>query len=272
MKRCRNCGQAHEDADVKFCKACGKPFANSAATGDVQASPLLDHESSDMSAFSCYIDAFKKYVKFSGRATRKQFWTFVLFNTLIVFAILIMSGIFYGLAESLYSSRNITLSTAKTLVRISDIFDVLYYLFALATIIPHLALTWRRMHDINRSGAWYFIILVPIVGIFWFIYLCCQRGDDEENDFGVPFHQEDNSFEQSTATYIPNSTVNAVKTNSSKCAKIIRVLEDRVSIGANDGSFFDINIKELDFQPVVGDVVYVFKNGDAKIVTKNELF
>lgn len=278
MKRCKNCGQAHDEDTVKFCKACGTPFSAPVAenVSSVHVSPLQNDFSLDDAdhkpAFSYYIDAFKKYAKFSGRATRKQFWMFCLFNVLISFALGFCYGFFDGLAGLLYSSRTISLSAARTLLGVSNFFEIAYYIYALAATIPYLALVWRRMHDINKSGAWFFIILIPIVGIIWFIVLCCQRGDDEENDFGVPSHLEEKTSERSAAPYVPNSTVGAVKANSSKCAKIIRVLDDRVSVGCSDGSFFDVSIKELDFQPVVGDVVYVFSNGDAKIVTKNELF
>ncbi|MCQ2102794.1 MAG: DUF805 domain-containing protein [Fibrobacter sp.] len=278
MKRCKNCGQAHDDDTVKFCKACGTPFSAPVAenVSSVHVSPLQNDFSLDDAdhkpAFSYYIDAFKNYAKFSGRATRKQFWMFILFNFLINFTVGFCSGFFDGLAGSLYSSRTISLSTARTLLGVSEFFSVVLIIYSLAVMVPALAINWRRMHDINKSGAWCFITLIPIAGLIWYIVLCCQPGDEGENDFGVPSHLEDKSSEHSAAPYVPNSTVGAVKANSSKCAKIIRVLEDRVSVGCSDGSFFDVSIKELDFQPVVGDVVYVFSNGDAKIVTKNELF
>ena len=57
-----------------------------------------------------------------------------------------------------------------------------------------------------------------------------------------------------------------------KKATIIKVSDDKVSIGMEDGSFFDVSIKELDFLPSIGDGVSVFSNGDMKIVSKLDTF
>lgn len=63
-------------------------------------------------------------------------------------------------------------------------FGILYLLFALATLIPYLAVFVRRLHDIGRSGWWYFIIFIPVVGIIWLIVLLATDGEPGENQYG----------------------------------------------------------------------------------------
>jgi uncharacterized membrane protein YhaH (DUF805 family) len=88
-----------------------------------------------------YIEAFKKYAEFSGRATRKEFWMFVLFHV-IVFAVLSFIDSFIG-GENL---------------------NILSGLYGLAALVPSIAIAIRRLHDTNRSGWWLLIGLVPFIG------------------------------------------------------------------------------------------------------------
>ena len=74
-----------------------------------------------------YSDVLKKYTLFSGRASRKEFWMFVLFNAIISMVISIIDGVIFG----------------KT--------HVLIYIYDLAVLLPGLAVGWRRLHDTNRS-------------------------------------------------------------------------------------------------------------------------
>ncbi|MBR6412347.1 MAG: DUF805 domain-containing protein [Alphaproteobacteria bacterium] len=92
--------------------------------------------------FDYYMTCLKKYVDFSGRATRSEYWYFVLVNFLI------------GLVLALVNL---------------DLLGSIYQLFVL---IPGLAVFWRRMHDTNRSGANFFWLFLPIIGlIIVLIYL-----------------------------------------------------------------------------------------------------
>ena len=99
---------------------------------------------------------FQKYATFSGRARRSEFFYWGL-ATGIISAIL---GLIFG-SDSIISS-----------------------LFSLATLLPGLAVCWRRMHDIGKSGAWYFIILVPIVGIILWIVWVCRDSEPGSNFYG----------------------------------------------------------------------------------------
>lgn len=91
---------------------------------------------------------FSKYADFSGRASRSEYWWFVLF---IVLASL----------------------------GISMISDVLGGIFALATLLPSIAAATRRLHDTNRSGWWQLICLVPIIGGIVLIVFLAQDSKSE---------------------------------------------------------------------------------------------
>jgi len=92
--------------------------------------------------FDYYMTCLKKYVDFSGRATRSEYWYFVLVNFLI------------GLVLALVN------------------LDLLGNIYQLFVLIPGLSVFWRRMHDTNRSGANFFWLFLPIIGfIIVLIYL-----------------------------------------------------------------------------------------------------
>jgi uncharacterized membrane protein YhaH (DUF805 family) len=99
------------------------------------------------------------YANFGGRARRKEYWMFVLFNMLFVFAALIVDFI---------------LGT----------FPLLYVVYILGIILPSIAVTVRRLHDVGKSGWWYFIVLIPIIGAIWLLVLLCTDGTPGANSYG----------------------------------------------------------------------------------------
>ena len=106
---------------------------------------------------------FSKYATFSGRAARPEFWWFGLFNVLVVIVLMILASIV----------GDVTIPM------------VLLGIYYLAIIIPGLAVTVRRLHDIDKSGWWWFIQLVPAVGGIWFIVLLCMAGTPGPNKYGT---------------------------------------------------------------------------------------
>jgi uncharacterized membrane protein YhaH (DUF805 family) len=95
---------------------------------------------------------FSKYATFQGRASRPEFWYWVLFIA-IVEAVLAILGAALGFA-----------------------LFIILGLFIVATFLPTLAVTVRRLHDVNRSGWWWFIQFLPGVGTYWFLYFLVQPG------------------------------------------------------------------------------------------------
>jgi len=91
---------------------------------------------------------FKKYADFNGRATRPEFWWFMLF----LFVCNLVTG------------------------AISSVVALVFYL---ATVVPSLAATVRRLHDTNRSGWWVLIGLIPFIGWIVMIVFLAQPGEPE---------------------------------------------------------------------------------------------
>ena len=106
-----------------------------------------------------YLGCWKKYAEFSGRARRKEFWMFVLFNFLVNIAVGIVDGILgtNGALGGLYS---------------------------LAVLIPSLAVAARRLHDTDRSGWWQLIALIPLIGVIILLVFVCSDSKPGENRFG----------------------------------------------------------------------------------------
>jgi uncharacterized membrane protein YhaH (DUF805 family) len=112
-----------------------------------------------------YIEVWKRYAEFHGRAPRKEFWYFILFNTLI--------SLGAGLIDMLL----------KTEIRHAGI-GLLSGLYDLAVVVPGLAGAVRRLHDTGKSG-WYFLIgFIPLVGTIMLIVFLCRPSVPGENQYG----------------------------------------------------------------------------------------
>ncbi|MGW1340784.1 DUF805 domain-containing protein [Kribbella sp. NPDC002412] len=112
-----------------------------------------------------YIEVLKKYAVFDGRARRKEYWMFVLFNVIVSIILSIIDNIIgttYGSANS----------------------GVISSIYSLAVLLPSIGVGIRRMHDTNRSGWWILINLIPCVGFIWFIVLAAQEGTVGDNQYG----------------------------------------------------------------------------------------
>jgi uncharacterized membrane protein YhaH (DUF805 family) len=109
-----------------------------------------------------YINVLKKYTVFSGRTCRKEYWFFILFNFII--------GLILGLL---------------TLIPIvGNIFWIISFAYSLGIIIPVIAVTIRRLHDIGRSGLSLFFIFIPLIGIIMLVVFMAKDGTSGENQYG----------------------------------------------------------------------------------------
>ena len=88
---------------------------------------------------------FSKYANFNGRATRPEYWWFVLFVVLVSVGLSLVSPMLSGI-------------------------------FSLATLIPTIAAATRRLHDTNRSGWWQLICIVPVIGLIVILVFLAQEG------------------------------------------------------------------------------------------------
>jgi uncharacterized membrane protein YhaH (DUF805 family) len=103
-------------------------------------------------------DAFSKYTQFSGRSSRSAYWYWYLF--------LILGEIVAGITDAILGTGSIVL-----------------IIFALGVIIPGLAVSVRRLHDIGRSGWWLLISLLPIIGFIVLIVFYVTKSDGP-NEYG----------------------------------------------------------------------------------------
>ena len=64
------------------------------------------------------------------------------------------------------------------------LFAVFYVIYAFGVLIPNIAVLVRRLHDVNKSGWFYFVALIPLVGGIWLLVMLFTEGDQGENDYG----------------------------------------------------------------------------------------
>lgn len=103
-----------------------------------------------------YIKCIKEnYANFNGRARRKEYWMFTLFNIIAIFAILIIAGILGSISETL-----------------GGVFGLLYFVYAFAVIVPSIAVCVRRLHDTGKSGWWFLISFIPFGAIVLLVFMC----------------------------------------------------------------------------------------------------
>ncbi len=105
-----------------------------------------------------YFDVLKKYVVFSGRATRKEYWMFFLFNVIV----------------------SIVLSLVDTFLGTHIVIQI----YTLAILLPSLTVLSRRLHDTGRSAWWILIGLVPFIGGFVLIIFAILDSQTGTNKYG----------------------------------------------------------------------------------------
>ncbi|WP_336024160.1 DUF805 domain-containing protein [Acinetobacter lwoffii] len=112
----------------------------------------------DYNIFDWFIKCLKNYANFNGRARRKEFWFFYL--------ALVICNIFAMVLDAILET------------------EVIFYgIVTLVTIIPFLAVSARRLHDIGKSGWWYLISLT-IIGIILLIIWWAKEGETFSNPYG----------------------------------------------------------------------------------------
>lgn len=109
-----------------------------------------------------------KYAQFKGRAGRSEFWMFYL----VYFIIGAVFSILMNLVASISFLYYIIL--------------VLQVIIILGLLVPTLAVSVRRLHDIGKGGEWIFINLMPLIGSIWFLILLIKEGEKVANRFGNP--------------------------------------------------------------------------------------
>lgn len=106
--------------------------------------------------------AFKNYANFKGRAARSEYWYFILFSVLL--------GIFIGACGEIFLPPKEA--------------ELLASIIQLALFLPTLSVSVRRLHDLDKSGWWVLVLIIPIIGTIVFIVWACKKGTDGNNQYG----------------------------------------------------------------------------------------
>ena len=118
-----------------------------------------------MNFFDAIKTCYKKYGNFSGRASRSEYWYFYLFLTLVNIPVTIL------------------FETANIQIESMDLILTLVLVFNIASLVPIIAVTARRLHDVNLSG-WWQLIVITIIGMIPYYYFLIKKGDEGDNRFG----------------------------------------------------------------------------------------
>lgn len=125
---------------------------------------------------------FSKYAVLSGRAGRSEFWWWSLFQFLIAAA---FDGMVIPQQLRELASALATGVTPPPLDPTHATIQLLGSLASLALFLPTMAVTVRRLHDLGKSGWWYFYGLIPLLGWFTMLVWLCRKGTAGSNQFGV---------------------------------------------------------------------------------------
>lgn len=127
-----------------------------------------------MSFVEAVRSGFNNYANFSGRALRSEYWWWVVF---VWIAGIIASIIDRALGWSIYET---------TMYGVQQSSGPVAAIVSLAVLIPGLAVLVRRLHDTDRSGWWFWLVLIPIIGWIVLIIFLASSGTPGPNRFGPP--------------------------------------------------------------------------------------
>ncbi len=113
-----------------------------------------------------YLKVLKKYAVFNGRSRRKEYWLFFLFNILI--------SIVLSILDRITGNFNAQIGMG-----------LLGGIYFLAILIPGIAVTIRRLHDTGRSGWWWLIALIPLIGVIVLLIFMVQDSNPGQNRYGA---------------------------------------------------------------------------------------
>lgn len=112
-----------------------------------------------------YLTVLRNYADFNGRARRKEYWMFILYNMIFAIIAIILDNILG--------------------IKMDGIgYGPIYLLYLIAIIIPSLSVLVRRLHDVGKSGWMFFITLIPIIGTIWLLVLMMSDSNPGQNQYG----------------------------------------------------------------------------------------
>lgn len=134
-----------------------------------------------------YLEVLKNYAVFGGRARRKEYWYFILFNLLALLGLGFIDGVI----------GTIDLESGMGL---------LSGIYSLAVLIPSIAVSVRRLHDTNRSGWWFLLYLIPFIGGLILLIFMVMDSQQSDNQYG-PNPKPDNETGPNSGVVIAVVTI-----------------------------------------------------------------
>ena len=116
-----------------------------------------------------FLLAWKNAFVFKGKTSRKDFWFFILANTILSITLSITQNLFENLAYTLPLSL-----VSEIFLFLSQTIQIISFFYLLGSLIVSLSIQVRRLNDISKKWVWIFIQIIPILGSIYFIYLMCQ--------------------------------------------------------------------------------------------------
>jgi uncharacterized membrane protein YhaH (DUF805 family) len=112
-----------------------------------------------------FLKALRQYSDFEGRARRKEYWMYTLFYIIFAVVAIVLDMILGFTTDDLG-------------------YGLLYILYVLAMLIPTLAVSIRRLHDVGKSGWMILVGFIPIIGAIWLIILFVSDSNPGVNQYG----------------------------------------------------------------------------------------
>lgn len=137
-----------------------------------------------MEPVAAFKSCLRQYATFSGRAPRSEFWFFVLLKFISFYALWFVTGM---VSMMVTSGRGISAPLPGHLPTFnsSSLYPQIPILaWMLVLLLPSIAVEVRRLHDINRSGWWYWLYLIPLVGLVLMLIWNCEHGTAGPNRYG----------------------------------------------------------------------------------------
>ena len=159
-----------------------------------------------MSLIAAVSNVFHNFLNFKGRARRSEYWMFYLFRFLVYVSLSILAVILLG-------------SGAEP--ELAIIVFATSGIFSLAMILPELAVSCRRLHDIGQSGAYLFLLLLPAVGAILLLIWAFQDGQPWTNQYGPdPKGRNQSPYGAPYAAATPGVSPAAVSSDAPKTPKV----------------------------------------------------
>lgn len=121
-----------------------------------------------------YLHVLQNFKNFSGRARRKEYWMYTLIYMPILFLAMFADNALGTTFQMDVMGQSVDIG-----------YGWIYVIVALLHFLPSLSVVVRRLHDVGKSGWFYLIILIPLIGIIWMLVLLVSNGNVGENKYGA---------------------------------------------------------------------------------------